>query len=496
MKAQGTFEEPSDLRFAASLLSLIDAATLVADRSGRVLFVDKKMRQLLPISEMGRPEARFLEEMIGTPLDGILRKIEQGITEVTVQLRGAQGNLPAQVKWLPRPDWLIVTACDSADNIAGEVFVPSEESVHASAQFGKNNVHKLSPEEDVCKDWVSEDLTFFAANSQMKKIRDQIQHVAGVNVPVFIWGESGTGKEVLARMVHTYSKRRDKPFVKVNCAALPGELLESELFGYEQGAFTGAVRPKPGKFETAHQGTIFLDEIAEMSSHLQSKLLHVLQDQQFTRLGGRSPVHVDVRVLAATNVDVQEAIQSGRLRDDLYYRLSVLAIHVPPLRERPEDIPLLLRSALVKYQAEFGQESSEPSQRLVELATQYSWPGNVRELENFAKRYVILGDEEESLKELHNIAADQEKPAPPSSSSGNDPQTLKTMVRKLKDEAEARAIGEALRQTRWCRKDAARMLGISYKALLYKIRQLGLEPAGWKEETQRFRLERLEKAIR
>src|SRR6201987_1893106 len=202
-------------------------------------------------------------------------------------------------------------------------------------------------------DHLTEDLSFLASSPQMVRIRQQILQIAPVDVPVFICGESGGGKEAAAPRTPIRSPRRNQPFVKVNCAALPGELLESELFGFEQGAFTGAVRAKPGKFELANKGTIFLDEIAEMSPHLQAKLLHVLQDHQYSRLGGRHMVGVDVRVLAATNVEVQEAMKSGRLREDLYYRLNVLSINVPPLRERASEIPLLFRHFLNKYSEKF-----------------------------------------------------------------------------------------------------------------------------------------------
>ena len=229
--------------------------------------------------------------------------------------------------------------------------------------------------------------------------------IAPVDVPVFICGESGVGKEVVARMIHLRSKRRNQAFIKVNCAALPGELLESELFGFEQGAFTGAHRAKPGKFELANKGTIFLDEIAEMSTHLQAKLLHVLQDHQYSRLGGRHMVETDVRVLAATNVDVQEAMKTGRFREDLYYRLNVLSILVPPLRERATEIPLLFRHFLDKYSEKFGKPPMAPSKHLLDAAANYPWPGNLRELENFVKRYVILEDDEGSLRELIEMSA-------------------------------------------------------------------------------------------
>jgi two-component system response regulator AtoC len=322
---------------------------------------------------------------------------------------------------------------------------------------------------------LTEDISFLAASPQMLKIRQQILQIAPVDVPIFISGESGVGKEVVARMIHLRSARRQQSFIKVNCAALPGELLESELFGYEQGAFTGAVRSKPGKFELANKGTIFLDEIAEMSPHLQAKLLHVLQDGQYSRLGARSTVNVDVRVLAATNMDVKEAMRSGRFREDLYYRLNVLSIHIPPLRERTGEIPLLFRHFLVKYSEKYQKQLSEPSKHLLEAALRYSWPGNLRELENFVKRYVILEDDEGSFRELVEMIGQQQRIAPREEAPIPKDQGLKALVRSLKDEAESEAIADALDKTNWCRKDAARMLGISYKALLYKMRQFNLD---------------------
>lgn len=321
---------------------------------------------------------------------------------------------------------------------------------------------------------LTEDLSFLAASPQMLKIRQQILQIAPVDVPVFISGESGVGKEVIARMIHLRSTRRHQQFVKVNCAALPGELLESELFGYEQGAFTGAVRAKPGKFELANKGTIFLDEIAEMSPHLQAKLLHVLQDGQYSRLGARSVVNVDVRVLAATNMNVKEAMRSGRFREDLYYRLNVLSIHIPPLRERTSEIPLLFRHFLVKYSEKYQKPAVEPSKHLLEAALRYPWPGNLRELENFVKRYVILEDDEGSLRELLEMTGQQRAPQREEAAIPKE-QGLKALVRGLKDEAEMEAIADALDKTNWCRKDAARMLGISYKALLYKMRHFNLD---------------------
>ncbi|HKW56825.1 MAG TPA: sigma-54 dependent transcriptional regulator [Candidatus Acidoferrum sp.] len=355
---------------------------------------------------------------------------------------------------------------------------PFEKSELDAAMLKSRQKKQLASENQALRDYcdqVTEDLSFLVASPQMVRIRQQILQIAPVDVPVFICGESGVGKEVVARMIHLRSKRAKQPFVKVNCAALPGELLESELFGFDQGAFTGAVRSKPGKFELANKGTIFLDEIAEMSTHLQAKLLHVLQDHQYSRLGGRHMIDTDVRVLAATNVDVQEAMKSGRFREDLYYRLNVLSILVPPLRERTVEIPLLFKHFLEQYSAKFGKTAQTPSKYLLDAAVNYPWPGNLRELENFVKRYVILEDDEGSLRELVEMAATRQRTSPRVETALPKEQGLKALVRGLKDEAEMEAIAAALERTRWCRKDAAKMLGISYKALLYKMRQFNLD---------------------
>jgi len=355
---------------------------------------------------------------------------------------------------------------------------PFEKTELDAAMLKSRQKKQLTTENQALRDYcdqVTEDLSFLAASPQMVRIRQQILQIAPVDVPVFICGESGVGKEVVARMIHLRSKRRNQPFVKVNCAALPGELLESELFGFEQGAFTGAIRSKPGKFEMANKGTIFLDEIAEMTTPLQAKLLHVLQDHQYSRLGGRHLIDTDVRVLAATNVDVQEAMKTGRFREDLYYRLNVLSILVPPLRERLVEIPLLFRHFLEQYSAKFGKPLQNPSKHLLDAAVNYPWPGNLRELENFVKRYVILEDDEGSLRELVEMSTARKRTSPREEPVPPREQGLKALVRGLKDEAEMEAIADALEKTRWCRKDAAKMLGISYKALLYKMRQFNLD---------------------
>ena len=321
---------------------------------------------------------------------------------------------------------------------------------------------------------LGDDLYFLAASPAMRRIRAQIEQVAPVNVPVLLLGESGTGKEILARLIHKFSPRSRRTFLKVNCAALPAELLESELFGYEVGAFTGAIKPKPGKFEQCDKGTIFLDEIGEMPVSMQAKLLHVLQDQQFSRLGSRSVVQVDVRILAATNIDIPQALASKKLRQDLYYRLNTLSVLLPPLRERREEIPSMIRHFMARFAARYARTPVPLSPKLVEACLKHPWPGNLRELENFVKRFLILGDEDLAIAELEipEEATPLASPAPVV--AAERPGDLKSLVRSLKDEAEVQAIRQALEQTNWNRKKAAASLNISYKALLNKIRQFGL----------------------
>ncbi len=317
-----------------------------------------------------------------------------------------------------------------------------------------------------------EDGHFFVAGTDaMKKIRAEIGLISNVDIPVLILGESGTGKEVIARLIHKRSLRAHRPFMKVNCAALPGDLLESELFGYEPGAFTGANKAKPGRFELCNKGTLLLDEIGEMPVQLQAKLLHVLQDGEFSRLGSRSSMKVDVRVLAATNIDVQQHIANKSFREDLYYRLNAFTVNIPPLRERREEIPVLLRHVMNRMAESYGRPPVDFSPALLRACMDAQWPGNVRELNNFVKRFLILGDESLAIEELRGSATE-------SSSGSNPPGDLKQMVRDMKDVAEMEAITKALAQSGWNRKRAAAKLKISYKALLYKVKQYKIQPPG------------------
>jgi two-component system, NtrC family, response regulator AtoC len=324
-----------------------------------------------------------------------------------------------------------------------------------------------------------DDVFFVAASPAMKKIRSQAALVANVDIPVLLLGESGTGKEVLARLIHKLSPRAHRTFLKVNCAAVPADLLESELFGYEAGAFTGATHPKPGKFELCNKGTILLDEIGEMPALLQAKLLHVLQDQQFSRLGSRNVIKVDVRILAATNINIPEALASKRLREDLYYRLNAFTMSLPPLRERKEEIPILLKHFMSRMSESYARSPLPISAGLMDACLQHTWPGNLRELSNFIKRYLVLGDEALAASELQpkpdgGVGAHADAAVRSSAVATDAVGGLKSLSRNAKDEAEAEAIARALEETNWNRKQAAVLLKISYKALLYKIRQYGI----------------------
>lgn len=308
----------------------------------------------------------------------------------------------------------------------------------------------------------------------MREIESQCRLVARADIPVLILGESGTGKEVATLFIHKMSARCDRSFLKVNCAAMPADLLESELFGYEQGAFTGAVKSKPGKFEQCNGGTIFLDEIGEMPAPLQAKLLQVLQDGSFSRLGGRASVKVDVRVIAATNIDIKAAIAQKTFREDLYYRLNGFTLKMPALRDRTEEIPILAHHFMRKVAAKYEREPLPISPALMKALSSQSWPGNLRELENTIKRYLILGSEKAIMEDLNPLQAARGTDL--TADTGSGVSGLKHLVRNLKGDAESAAIAEALEGTGWNRKEAASELQISYKALLYKIKQYNLDP--------------------
>jgi two-component system response regulator AtoC len=351
----------------------------------------------------------------------------------------------------------------------------------------------------------------WSSGSAMDAVTAMVDRVADSDIGVLLRGESGVGKDVIARELHRRSPRRSRTFVKVNCAALPAELLESELFGHEKGSFTGAGNQRIGKFEFAHQGTLMLDEIGDMSPTLQAKLLHVLQDREFTRVGGNRPIDVDVRVLAATNQNLEAMMQAGTFREDLYYRLQVIEIHIPPLRERREEIPPLVEFFLAKYSRLYHRPAPKPSAALSERLVNHSWPGNIRELENVVKRFVILQDEALIMAELDRSrvvppapasvpvpAADTAPanvdvtiPAPVANAvtangagvgvAEPEPITetadgidLQELARAAAMQAEREAISRALERFRWNRRKVAEYLNVSYKTLLNKMKECGI----------------------
>ena len=355
----------------------------------------------------------------------------------------------------------------------------------------------------------------WSSGKAMQPVMSMVERVADNDVSVLLRGESGVGKEVIAREIHRRSPRRSHPFVKVNCAALPADLLESELFGHERGAFTGAASTRVGKFEFAQHGTIMLDEIGEMPQALQAKILHVLQDREFTKLGSNRAVEVDVRVIAATNRDLEQMMRQGTFREDLYYRLQVIEVHVPPLRERREEIPQLIEFFLLKFASVYRRPSMRPSLVLQESLLTYDWPGNIRELENMMKRLVVLQDETLILAELGRLrnaraTADAEPPvvhaapAPPVPAArpaapppmahyaalpvrpepapvasvpvamGADGVNLQELARTAAMGAEKEAIQHALERFRWNRRKTAEYLQVSYKTLLNKMKECGI----------------------
>jgi two-component system response regulator AtoC len=311
----------------------------------------------------------------------------------------------------------------------------------------------------------------FDGHPRMRAIRSIVESIADTDTTVLIRGESGVGKDLIARAVHAASARREGPFVKVNCAAIPQELLESELFGHEKGAFTGAHRRKPGQFEYANQGTIYLDEIGELPLALQAKLLHVLQDFRFSRVGGHAPIDVDARVIAATNRRLEEAMARGEFREDLYYRLNVVEIQVPPLRERREEIPALVTWFLAKFNAQYGRHKTLAPETLTRLS-EHPWSGNIRELENIIRRMVVLADGE------RDFAAQASRVNPlravPSQPAASVTESLREIARRGAREAERHALSEVLARVRWNRAEASRILKVSYKTLLNKIAECEL----------------------
>ncbi|MCZ6748696.1 MAG: sigma-54 dependent transcriptional regulator [SAR324 cluster bacterium] len=427
----------------------------------------------LEMLEESRPDLVTLDVIL-PGMGGLdtLRQIKQRLPEVPVVMLSGHGQAPVIVE---------------AMRLGASDFLrkPFEvEELELAFQKALEN-RALQEEVDHLRGRVrseSEALMLFGDNPKMVEVREIIEQVADTDITVLIRGPSGTGKELVARGLYQLSGRHNRPFVKVNCAALPSELLESELFGYEKGAFTGAQKRKLGKFEYADGGTIFLDEISEMHPGLQAKLLQVLQDGEFSRLGSEGDVRVDTRILAATNRNLEEAVQQGTFREDLYYRLNVVTIHVPALRERIDAVPLLVEHFLEKYNHQYRKKLTQLSAETMDTFMQYHWPGNVRELENMVKRMVVLGNEHAMLPEL---AAEKREPVSAEEElldmgalgvdlANGEGIDLKAISKRAAQIAEKRVIEKVLGETRWNRKEAAERLQISYKALLYKMKENGL----------------------
>src|SRR5580698_1211156 len=447
-------DEPGMLRYIKTLLEVDDYKVETASTGEEALErVQKGLRPDLVLLDLLMPGIDGLETLEQ------LRKLQPGVKVVMLSCVSDTRKVVQAIR-LGAHDYLT------------KPFQKSELDTVIDQCLGTNQQNYPGEVEEV-----GDEVFFVAASPVMRKLRSQAALVANVDIPVLMLGESGTGKEVMAKLIHKLSPRAHRTFLKVNCAAVPADLLESELFGYEAGAFTGANHAKPGKFELCNKGTILLDEIGEMPPLLQAKLLHVLQDQTFSRLGSRTLVKVDVRILEATNIDIPEALANKRLREDLYYRLNAFTMSLPPLRDRKEEIPILLKHFMSRMSESYARPPLPLSPPLMEACLRHSWPGNLRELSNFIKRYLVLGDATLAASELQprsDGGAGQHVDGRGATAGADSGGGLKSLSRNAKDEAEAEAIARALEETNWNRKQAAALLKISYKALLYKIRQYGI----------------------
>jgi two-component system response regulator AtoC len=417
---------------------------------------------------MGMPISAVLLDVMLPGRDGL---------QVLRELRGSGRSLPVIViSGAPSPGLVVEAMRIGASDFLGKPI--THESLRRSLKgvFGADE-----PEPPQAVGVAIPGPLFFGFSQAMRELQTMVKLVARSETPVLIQGETGSGKEMLARHVHANSPRAQEPFVKLNCAALPSELVESELFGYERGAFTGAFQRKPGMFEIADGGTLLLDEIGDMDFKLQAKLLQVLQDHEFQRLGGKETVRVNVRVIAATHNDLEKSMAAGLFRQDLYYRLNVVSLYVPPLRERKDDIIPLADFLLDKHcPDELAPELTPALQQALLL---HDWPGNVRELENVIRKLTVIRDPALIAQELNSRSARKnlavqpllDGPARPAPAPPAAP--ILEQVTRAKQQAETEAILAALNTTHWNRKKAAALLKIDYKALLYKMKKLGLDGA-------------------
>jgi len=431
---------------------------LLTARGYAVECVDSGTQAIARVAGGLQPQVAILDIMM-PGLDGL---------EVLTRLKGISPTLPVIILSAVGQTKTVVDAMKMG--ASDYLMKPFEEHELELAIGNALEKQKLKDEVRVLKkklDHLSEHPDLLSTNAKMLRLKEIAKQVADTDVPVLIMGESGVGKEVMARFIHQHSGRRDKPFIKVNCAALPHELLESELFGHERGAFTGAHAEKPGKFELADKGVLLLDEIGEMSPHLQAKLLHVLQDGEFCRLGAKHPLRVDARIIASTNRKLEQTVAKGEFRADLYFRLNVIRLTIPPLRERREDLPLLQSYFVQRYVEKYKTTVDRLPAELVDTFRQYDWPGNVRQLENAVKRYLILPDLELAVADLKSQRVD----GAPAAASGPTPTSLKEVSGFAAEQAERELVLRVLDETNWNRKEAARRLDICYKALLNKLKR-------------------------
>lgn len=411
----------------------------------------------------------------------LITKLSEQQLRTRALLYGIQHFLPEPVTRLDLES-LLDRMCQSGPHACAGATFESLVKQRAIAEERGFQAGSISPEgmlPSPCVEELGGNSFFLAASPKMLEIYRQVKLIADIDVNVLILGESGTGKEVIGQLIHKNSRRSREKFHKVNCAALPSDLLESELFGHRQGAFTGALNDRPGKFEQANRGTLLLDEIGEIGVQMQAKLLHVLQDGQFARLGAQETTKVDVRILAATNVHIEDALLNGAFREDLYYRLSVFTIKVPPLRERREEIPYLIEQIIRRTPEEMknGFGNNFPA-RLVDAALLYEWRGNLRELRNFVTRTIVMRDPDSAARELEaRIETSSANELLNRTTDGQSVCTgIRSIVREVKDRTESEMIRSALEATGWNRRRAAQYLNLSYRALLYKIKQHRLRP--------------------
>jgi DNA-binding NtrC family response regulator len=452
---------------------VIDAATY---RQGLSLVSNGLEPDLVVIETPGyRPPdaSEFRELLMNTPAGAIC--LVTGLGEDELQREAAELGIKSILQKPLTRDDIEAVICRAVEPVVPQEGSAIEPLDAGPAAIGLGADQLAVPYLEELED----DRYFLAASPAMLKIYRQVLLLADVDAPVLILGESGTGKEIIAHLIHRHSRRSQHNFLNVNCAALPSDLLESELFGYRRGAFTGAIKDKPGKFEQVNRGTLLLDEIGEMSAQMQAKLLHVLQDGQFARLGARECSKVDVRVLAATNVQMESALEEKTFREDLYYRLSVFTISIPPLRDRREEIPYFIEETIHRAPAEIKNSCDYHfSSRLMDAALLYDWRGNVRELRNFVTRTIIMRDPEGAVRELETKIAASPEVLQPGLNPESEPHGsgMRSIMRDVKDRTESHLIRSALEASGWNRRHAAKYLNISYRALLYKIQQYRLAP--------------------